>query len=310
MTDRDAPVRLDDLLESLSGDTKTELASMPEVRDVGHDLALDDLPISARRWLKVRDVVAVVGDLKNSTRLGTGKRAASTASIYEAATGGLVKIYDRFRADFIAIQGDGAFALFWGKQRYERAACAGITVRTFSEDLSSQIEGKWDTTPKTGFKVGIAAERVLVKRVGTPRNVDQQEPVWAGRPVNYAAKAAQGADRHRMVVTGTVWDRLAGNDYLVISCPCGGGPGLSIWEDTTIDRLPEDDPDAQGRMLKAPWCEEHGAEYCNAVMAGKRQRDDVSDLRQQLIKSQMETAIRKSAAQAREQRAARRKGLD
>jgi transposase-like protein len=57
------------------------------VQDVGHDLDVDALPIAARRWLKVTDVVAVVADPKNSTKLGTGKWAQSTASIYEAATG-------------------------------------------------------------------------------------------------------------------------------------------------------------------------------------------------------------------------------
>jgi hypothetical protein len=51
--------------------------------------------------------------LKSSTQLGLNKHAASTASIYEAATGGVVQIFDDFEANFVAIQGDGAFALFW-----------------------------------------------------------------------------------------------------------------------------------------------------------------------------------------------------
>lgn len=73
--------------------------------------------------------MAVVADLKGSTKLGTGKWAASTASIYEASTGGIVRIFDEFDADFLAIQGDGAFALYWGERRYERALCAGIGRR-------------------------------------------------------------------------------------------------------------------------------------------------------------------------------------
>ena len=94
------------------------------------------------------DVVAVVADLRNSTQLGTGgQHAASTASIYQAATGGVVGIYDQFDADFIQIQGDGAFALFWGEKRYQRAMCAAITVRTFSGDLIAQLEKKWPSLP-------------------------------------------------------------------------------------------------------------------------------------------------------------------
>src|SRR6266567_9160241 len=225
-------VDLSALLSDLDDTVKTELASTPDVVDKGNSLDLDEPPIVARRWHKVSDAVAVVADLKNSTKLGTGKWAASTASIYEASTGGIVKVFDQFDADFLAIQGDGAFALFWGEQRYERALCAGITIKTFSRDMVSRLEKRWPDLPETGLKVGVASSRLLAKRVGTPRNPAQQEPVWAGKAVNYAAKAAQGTDRHIMVVTGSIWERVEKNDYLAISCTCGTGPSLGIWGDT------------------------------------------------------------------------------
>src|SRR5271154_5334596 len=183
-------VDLDGLLKSLDQAAKAELDSTPEVDDWDGSLNVSALPIVARRWVKVPDVVAVVADLKSSTKLGTGKWAASTASIYQASTGGVVDVFNKFGADFIQIQGDGAFGLFWGDLRYERAMCCGITVKTFSADLADRLENKWPNMEKTGFKVGVASGRVLVKRIGTPRNPAQQEPIWAGKPVNYAAKSA------------------------------------------------------------------------------------------------------------------------
>ena len=302
-------VDLTALLGNLDEDVKTELASTPEVVDKGDDLNVDELPVVARRWHKLNDVVAVVADLKNSTKLGTGKWAASTASIYQASTGGVVRVFDQFAADFLAIQGDGAFGLFWGERRYERALCAGITVKTFSRDLVERLEGKWPDMPETGFKVGIANSRLLVKRVGTPRNPAQQEPVWAGKAVNYAAKAAQGAARHELVVTGSVWDVVERNDYLAVSCPCGDGPSLDIWQDVEIERLPEGDPEAQGRVLSACWCDVHGAEYCAAVMDGERHRDDATQLRTALQSSQMREAVRAKARREREMGMARLRGL-
>ncbi len=170
----------------------------------------------------------------------------------------MVKIFDEFDADFLAIQRDGAFALFWGERRYERALCAGITIKTFSRNMVERLEKRWQDLPETGFKVGVASSRLLAKRIGTPRNPAQQEPVWAGKAVNYAAKAAQGTDRHIMVVTGSVWDRIEKNDYLAISCPCRTGPSLSIWEDTEIERLPDEDPrprDARCRPSGATYTE-------------------------------------------------------
>jgi hypothetical protein len=189
------------------------------------------------------------------------------------------------------------------------ALCAGITIKTFSRDMVTRLEGRWPDLPETGFKVGVASSRLLVKKIGTPRNPAQQEPVWAGKAVNYAAKAAQGAERHIMVVTGSVWDRIENNDYLAISCPCQNGPSLGIWEDTEIERLPDGDPEAQGRSLSAFWCDVHGEEYCTAILDGRRSRDDVGDLRKALAASQMRDAIRRKARNERAALLARRRGL-
>jgi class 3 adenylate cyclase len=87
------------------------------VEDWAGSLDVSTLPIEARKWIKIPDVVAVVADLRNSTQLGTDRWAASTASIYQAATGGVVEVLNQFQADFIQIQGDGAFGLFWGDRR-------------------------------------------------------------------------------------------------------------------------------------------------------------------------------------------------
>lgn len=302
-------MQLDSLLEELSSTTTSEFKSMPEVVEGSDDLDVGSLPIKARRWTRMDDIVAVVADLKSSTQLGTGSKAASTASIYEASTGGVVKVFDQFDANFLQIQGDGAFGLFWGDRRFERAACAGITIKTFSVTLGDQIEAKWPTKPQTGFKVGIASGRVLVKRVGTPRNPAQQEPIWAGKPVNYAAKAAQSADRHDLVVTGSVWDQLEKNDYLIFTCPCGDGPTDTLWQDFSIERLRTDTAESQGRKLTSSWCSTHGEEFCQAILDGKRSRDDVAELRLALVGKQMRSAIWQKAQRERLDRASRRQGL-
>ncbi|MEU3285083.1 hypothetical protein [Streptomyces longwoodensis] len=301
-------VHLDDLLADLSAKTKEEIFSTPQVI-TQDEIDVDTLPIKSRKWIKLPSIVAVMVDLKSSTKLGTGKWAASTASIYEASTGGVVKVFNKFDADFIQIQGDGAFALFWGERRFERALCAGVTVNTFSVDLGDQLESRWPNMPITGFKVGVACSPILVKRIGTPRNPAQQEPVWAGKAVNYAAKCAQSADRHEMIVTGSVWDRVERNDYLSISCSCNAGPSAGIWETVNIDRLPDGDPESAGRKLKVGWCTVHGQEYCDAVLAGRKKRHDVDGVRAELQKNLMRDAIFSKARIERADRDARRRGL-
>jgi class 3 adenylate cyclase len=301
-------VDLETLLDELDGDVATELANKPEVVDKGHTLHIDQLPIKARKWHKLRDAVAVVADLKSSTQLGLNKHAASTASIYQAATGGIVEVFDDFDADFIAIQGDGAFGLFWGEHRLARAVCAGITIKTFSEKhLVPRLEKKWSELPETGFKVGIGSSPLLVKRVGIP-GTEHQEPVWAGRAVNYAAKAAQQADRHEMIVTGPIWDWASDNDYLAVSCSCAA-PSPAIWEDVTINKIPEDDDDRQGKLLTSNWCDTCGPSYCANILAGNKKRDDVTDQATNAYQLEMKSAVRQVATRRRRDRQARRLGL-
>lgn len=295
-------VDLAEHLEALDAHVRNEFSAMPEVVDAGDDLDLSKIPIEARRWVRIEDVVAVVADLKGSTKLGTGtQREASTASIYEAATRPLVNTLATFSADDIAIQGDGAFGVFWGDMRYERAICSGITIKTFSEkSLEARLLKKWPDL-ETGFKVGIASSRVLVKRVGLPRT-DHHEEVWAGKAVNYASKAAQDADRRELIVTGSVWDQVGENDFVAYSCGCHDGPRDSLWHDVTIGRLPEDDPEREGRKLTSNWCENCGPDFCEAILNGVTTRSEVDDLRKESQATLMKNVIRSKAKKERENR--------
>lgn len=184
-------MNLTGLLDNCDGHVKGELAVMPEVEDVtAFDPTTETPPITARRWLRVIDVVAVVADLKSSTKLGLNKYAQSTASIYEAALHPVVDIFHEFGAGWIPIQGDCIIGLFWDEMAVERAICASITVKTFSlRHLVERLTKKWpENLPETGFKVGVATTLLLVKRVGRPQTPDQAL-VWPGKALNYAVKA-------------------------------------------------------------------------------------------------------------------------
>ena len=265
------------LLGDLNDRTRLKFKAMPAVIDKDDGFDVSKLPVDAPRWHRISDVVSVFFDLKSSTNLERGRRPASTASIYDAGVGGVAKVLQSLGADFIDIQGDGGFGLFWGETRYERALVAAITIRTFSSDFESQLKGKWPDAPTTGFKVGVASGPILAKRVGLPRHMDFQEPVWAGRPVNYSAKAAQQTEPGRIVVAGSVWDAIEDNDYLVFSCGCSGGvPGgapVLLWERVELAKIPDDE--RFGQSLGAGWCDRHGEDFLNAILAGEKRRTEV-----------------------------------
>jgi class 3 adenylate cyclase len=302
---------LDEILDAAKVDTDGLLAKNPPVEDK-EDLDADELPDAAgETWYRVEDIVAVFVDLQNSTQLSVGKHPASTAAIYRAAMNNAVMVLHEFSADFIQIQGDGAFGLFWGPRAIERAMCAGITVRTYSEGtLEPALEAKWPDAPQTGFKVGIASGRVLVKKVGTRRNANEQEPIWAGKPVNYAAKAAQQANRGELIVTGTVWVAIEDNDYLVSSCGHAGGEPSQVaplWEDVYIDRISHDEDDAAGRVLRATWCTHCGPAFVEAILNGETERPAAVDVHSE-AKTTDDRVLATKWARIRDDQA-RRRGL-
>jgi len=300
---------LKDLLDRLDDNVESALNAVPVIDEETRP-SVDDIPgQGANKWLKIAEVVAVVCDLKGSTQLGTGKHDSSTARIYKGAVEGAVNALHEFDADFIDIQGDGGFGLYWGDLAFERALCAGVTIRTFSAKLVERLVAKWpaDKFPETGYKVGIASGRVLVKQIGTPRNPEEQEAVWAGKPVNFATKCAQSSDRHQVVVTGSVWDHFKTNDFVAYSCGCAGSPAATLWHDFTIERLPEDEPERYGRVVRVPWCVNCGPKFCDAIRTGETARDDIpTSERHALARTQMETALAAKAQKERLDRVVRR----
>jgi class 3 adenylate cyclase len=270
-------VNVNDLLSEAGERARDELKTPVEIVDVDEFPEPEDMYVDARKWMKIEDVVAVVVDLKGSTALDyKGKHANTSARLYEAVTGCGVKLVNEFEPQFVDIQGDGFFGLFHGERAYERALCAGITLKTFSSrDLVPAIdETMSDRFPKTGLKVGLAASTLTVKRVGTRVT---NEPVWAGKAVNWASKCAQRAEAHELIATSKVFNRFAQNDYVTHSCGCvDGEPQDSIrylWMDTQVVALGEGNVDC--KLLRTAWCENCGDEFCQAILDGKTDRDEV-----------------------------------
>ncbi len=268
---------ISEILDDLDELVREELTTPVEI--VECEEFPEDFYSEARKWKRIEDLVVVVGDLSGSTKLNFHRHVNTSASIYESATGGAVRVVtdQRFQYDYIQIQGDGFFALFHGERAYERAFCAAVTLKTFSEKvLVPQIEKHLsERTPKTGFKTGIAAGVIAAKRVGR-RGVN--DIVWAGKPVNWAFKCAQAADRHELIVTDRVYNKLKNNDYARWSCGCDGSGTptsiLDLWSSAPVTKLPTKHSNCY--KLKSGWCDVHGDEFAMAILNGDTRRDDIS----------------------------------
>ena len=191
---------------------------------------------------------------------------------------------ERFSAKYVDIQGDGIFGLFSGQGSTFLAAACAITMKTLVEREVS-VRFKRDASADWELTAGIGIDQgtLLVRRLGL-RGTKQNE-VWAGKPVNMAAKLSSLAAANEMVVADRVFDlyehasRLR-QRTLIWSCGCDGGvrgAGFDapigstrcLWEQ---ELAPEDlgMDFANLHRLRSVWCVTHGSEFCDAVVTGRQ----------------------------------------
>jgi class 3 adenylate cyclase len=253
---------------------RKELKAPVEIEDCGvFPDAPDELYLEKRIWKRMEQVVVVAADLAGSTKLNFDRYAPTSASLYEALTGNLVRAVEEFEPEFVDIQGDGLFALFHGEGKFQRAFCAAVTVKTFGQRvLMPAIEDLMsERFPDVGMKVGMDAGILVAKNVGVR---GRNEPVWAGRPVGWAVKCSETAAVNEVVVTRAVFQKLEANDYIVFSCGCPDGSVVNLWTDTTVENLPDEDG-VQCKRLRSSWCVKHGDEFCEAILDGKTKRPNI-----------------------------------
>ncbi len=263
-----------ELMAELDHRVRSELKKPVQIEDCEKfPNAPDDLYLEKRIWKRINQVVVVAADLAGSTKLNFDKKANTSASLYEALTGNLARVVTEFGPEFLDIQGDGLFALFHGERRFQRAFCAAVTLKTFSERvLVPAIEGIMsERFPNLGLKVGMDASTLVAKRVGVRGG---NEPVWAGRAVGWAVKCLEAAAIHELVATKAVFQWLESNEYVVYSCGCPSGTPKYLWSDARVESLPEAEG-SQCKRLKSSWCTTHGDEFCQAIRDGKTRRQDL-----------------------------------
>ena len=252
---------------------------------VGHqDTVPGEGPSHRGLWWRIPNVTAVFADLKGSTGLNSSLPTEKAALAYTYFSRAMTVILERFSAGYVEIQGDGVFALFADQGSMFLAVASAITMRT---QLETTVAPRFrrDASVDRDLKVGIGIDRgtLLVRQLGL-RGTGQNE-VWAGMPVNAAAKLSSVAGPDEIAVSGRVFSGYehsakARQRALIWSCGCrpgrkgagltaGTGGTPKLWTKHGVPQnLGLDFSEIHKR--KAGWCEIHGSEYCEALLAGKR----------------------------------------
>ena len=274
------------LLDEVLADLTSQLDAQAElgVQITALNEVPEEGPVNKGLWFQIPKVTAVFVDLKRSTELSADSSPKTSAFAYTYFIRAMVLIFDRFGSNYIDIHGDGVFALFSGPQSEFYAVGGAITARTQIErDIAVRFKNDTSTDWELTAGVGIDRGTLLVRRLGL-RGTKQNE-VWAGKPVNMAAKLSSVACSNQVVVSDRVFSRYHQASYirrraLLWTCGCCEdvqGDGLDapigetecLWTQETAPAEMGLDFDQLYR-LESKWCSVHGAEFCETIVTGCR----------------------------------------
>jgi class 3 adenylate cyclase len=144
---------------------------------------------------------------------------------------------------------------------------AAVTFKTFAHEIAVK-KIKLATDQDVGCHIGIDQKTVLVKKVGMKRaggRTDRQNEVWAGKPVNMAAKLASLTDQNELLASDRFVVRLS-DARATMSCGCGNkGISNPLWSERDLSGDPRFDF-KKAFLLRSIWCAEHGTEYANGLL--------------------------------------------
>ena len=212
-------------------------------------------------WLKIPNVICCFVDMEGSTKLSASSHDTSTASVYRYFTQTATKVFSEFEAPYIDVKGDGVFALFEQNKPYS-ALAATVSFKSFVYDyFTPKVKEK--TGLEIGGHFGIDQKTLLVRKLGLKfynGRTDRQNEVWAGKPVNMAAKLASLSTDNKLWVSDRYFKNLK-DEKAIYSCGCPNEKKDGLWQKEDVSGDAKFDFDV-AYSLGSNWCKKHGKFFC------------------------------------------------
>lgn len=257
------------LLPTIEEIIQTELNYFKDSISITHYNQIPDtsqIPIqNSTTWIKIPSVVCCFVDMEGSTKLSAGAHDKTTAKSYRLFTETAIRIFHKFGASYIDIKGDGVFSLFNQNQPYT-ALAATVSFKTFvHEHFTPKVQEL--TGQYIGGHFGIDQKTVLVRKFGLKvyqGRTDRQNEVWAGKPINMAAKLASLSTENKLWVSDRFFRNLKDNKARY-SCGCPTGKKVELWSEEDISSDSRFDFNT-AYSLGSNWCETCGNRFCSDLV--------------------------------------------
>jgi class 3 adenylate cyclase len=153
--------------------------------------------------------------------------------------------------------------------RVHTALAAVVSFETFvANEFTPRVKEATDGVV-IGGHYGIDCRTVLVRKLGlkiVDGRSDRQNEVWAGKPVDMAAKLASKSTGNTVLASDRYYKMLNG-ERVLLSCGCGnaGREKKSLWSKEDLSGDDRFDFDT-AMVLRSNWCKTHGKEYIRDIV--------------------------------------------
>lgn len=225
-------------------------------------------PVQNNYRYKIKDVISIFVDIRNSTELSASSHEKTTASIYEFFTWSAIRIFHEMSAEYIDIKGDGVFALY-SKEKIYTALAAAITFKTFSEkEFKERVWKKLNKKVDIWYHMWIDQKTVLVKQLWLKDSEwrdRRKNEVRAWKPINMSAKLASLSNDWELYVSDRFFNNLK-NELVLKSCWCPNWIKNDLRKEIDLSENQKFDFN-KWYILENRWCEKHWKEWCQKIIA-------------------------------------------
>jgi len=198
-----------------------------EIEEVDYIPQIDDPGVTfGNKGLKVYASVLYI-DMRGSTSVLQQHHKYTVAKIQKAYLHVATQLTTDNNGYVRSFNGDGILAFFPKntKGTIRDAVKAAMNIKYM---LTQKCKGEFERYHTLDFGIGIDDGELLVVKVGTPRNPNNNDLSWIGLPVNTAVRLGDAArSRHHIRISTHVYDNLL--DEAKFS------KGKNMWESVTRD---------------------------------------------------------------------------
>jgi adenylate cyclase len=210
------------LLDDLTNKVNTFFTEKYEVKETSIVPNTDYSKLTFGNTGLTSELTFIFIDIRKSSELHDTYGYVTAAKIYQSFHDINVRIINSRSGQVRAFDGDRIMGVFSGDRKNNNAVEAALNIRWA---ISNILNKKLNTGYEINIGIGIDTGQTLITKVGTGRDISNNDLVWVGKGCNYASHMCHESE-NKIYISPTVYSNLLESNKVSNS--------VNMWENVFI----------------------------------------------------------------------------